>query len=159
MKHLILLVLGVFLLTGCMAVGPKYEHGEKFDTIKYGSYDISLLRYTNKIPFDKQTNYISNYQMYEQIKRVSEETLAKDKKFFALIDNGTNNLNGFPITDFKSLQNYCFPYNDEKTYFLDQGAYSKCSIAGSKGLNFVMFKEKIPGIYLWDAEATLKDLK
>jgi hypothetical protein len=166
MKKVIFLILAVMVLmfSGCAGKGPKPQvpmvtkDGEVVIIKDVLAKDIvNPSEETLKVIRSGGYNY-DKFSLEERLKRASEESLNSNKKYFALINDGTNNLEGFPLIHYADLVAYCFPYNEKNVKFIDQGHDDKCTVLTQHELKIIMFKEQLPGIYLWDAKATLNDL-
>jgi hypothetical protein len=80
-------------------------------------------------------------------------------KYFAIIKEHTNNLDGFPINDFEQMLRYC---NLKGHYRSRCFAYEhKESIITNHAVSLKVqyFKEPIPGIFMYDIEQTIQESK
>lgn len=160
---LLITVFAILFFVGCSGKASVVPEVKKDgDSIKvypvysyYKGFDKASANYLNKHINDHGEE---KFDLSETLKRASEEVIFSGNKYFALINNGTNNLNGFPLTKYSDLVAYCYPYQEKKANFVDQVKGDKCSINTETNLKIVMFKDQIPGLYLWDANQTLKDL-
>lgn len=159
---LLITVFAILFFVGCASKGlvPEVKKDGNNITIYpiycyYKNYDKDSEIYIIK---NLNNHSESKFNLSEMLKRASEETIFSGNKYFGILSTGTNNLNGFPITNYSDLLAYCFPYQEKQTNFVDQGRNDKCSVLTEDSLKIVMFKEQAPGLYLWDANQTLKDL-
>lgn len=115
--------------------------------------------------FDKKSN-LQKFQLQEALKKAAEETLKNGKQFFVLVNSGTNNLYGFPITNHKDLKDFCFvdqgnSLNDTDFYEGNSKQKGKCSIWYGDGVRISILPiEKKPTdlIFAWDAKQVLTEL-
>lgn len=154
------LMLG-FLFSGCMSPKLTFEKEEKYDVVNYMLYPASYAEKGRKVNqrYNQDYSYQYTLKIYEKFKLASEETLYSGNKYFAVVNSGMSNLEGFPISNFDDLISYCFPYYEENSNFVNQLKFDKCSSMYENKLKIIMFKEEVPGIYLWDATKTWNELK
>lgn len=112
--------------------------------------------------FKKKSN-LQKFQLQDALKKAAQETLTSGKKYFVLVNSGTNNLYGFPVTNYKDLRDYCFAYHGNSlngTDFYDN-KNGKCSIWYGDGIRISILPiEKKPTdlIFAWDAKQVLTEL-
>ncbi|HQS67367.1 MAG TPA: hypothetical protein PLM93_09320 [Sulfuricurvum sp.] len=104
-----------------------------------------------------EEQYVKPYEFHEVLKRAAEETLFTGNQYFAVINDGTNNMEGFPFTTYKGVMDYCHTPGLQKVR-------GHCSIFATRvdsgtTLKIVMFKETSTEIPLWNAKETLAELK
>jgi len=86
--------------------------------------------------------------------------LSKGYTYLAVINNGINNLSGFPLNNFETLSRY-LKLEDRK------GTHFKVRTEGSEGHDFliksgvtlqvIFMKNKVPGLFLWDLQKLRRD--
>lgn len=129
----------------------------------------SFLEFNKKVCWETLTPIsrmaLNEFQLYEALKKASEYTLSKNKKYFALINDGANNLSGFPINNYLDLKNYCFAGVDKKSDFFISTRTEKCKDISPTNHNITKLHIKVvddivaSDLHVWDAKAVLVELK
>lgn len=176
--YIIIGIIGLILFTGCVGapkqiqLQPSFKQDGAVVIISRADfseklYPPNVINYFERTKADKYSVIVlsSKFNLQQFIKKAAELTLVNNNKYFAIVNKGVNNIEGFPINNFDSLNSYCFSgLSGRKTNFTKKDddicsmfKYSRENIKIE--LEIVMFKENNQEFDLWDAEQTLKELK
>jgi len=146
LKILILTMISVLFISGC-ATGKKIQPKgmDDFYTIRSQGNDIYFFEYNEEIE-EGNAN---------RTKRVFKNTLhgiakfgeSKGYRYMAIINNGFNNLSGYPINSWSAMDSYLDM--EGKGHF--RPAFRK-TLASDRivELRIKFFKNRIPGMFLWN---------
>lgn len=159
MKNIYFLVVLTLLNINLFAEDPYVYTDEK--GVKHITVDSeeNIDKFEEGKIYNKYSN-LQKFQLQEALKKAAEETLKNGKQFFVLVNSGTNNLYGFPITNHKDLKSYCFATHGNPFHDTDF-AGKKCDIWYGHGIRISILPiEKKPEdlIFAWDAKQVLTEL-
>lgn len=165
MKNVYFLVVLIFLNVNLFAEEPYVYTDDK------GVKHITVDSEENIDKFEEGTTFLEKsnlqkFQLQDALKKAVQETLTNGKNYFVLVNSGTNNLYGFPITNYKDLRDYCFAYHGNKLNDTDFQVKNnikkgKCDIWYKDGVRISILPiEKKPTdlIFAWDAKQVLTEL-
>lgn len=160
MKLFILSITTIAILTGCSTT-------QKVESLSvYQNKDdktISIVARSDETEVRKKLDnakYWAIQEFYEAVKKAAEETLKSNKKYFAVLNLGIDNSNGFPLNTYQEVFNYCYAPADKDASFHKLKGTCKGIVEGEGvSLKIAKFDEPSENFYLWNAKEVLKDLK
>lgn len=166
MKNIILMLIGIVLMQFNLFAEEPYVYTDD-KGVKHITMDSeeNIDKFEEGKTFLEKSN-LQKFQLQEALKKAAEETLANGKDFFVLVNSGTDNLYGFPVTSYQNLKNYCFAYhgnkfNDTDFQTRNKNQKGKCDIWYGDGIRISILpidKKSTDLIFAWDAKKVLEEL-
>lgn len=157
---LVLLFISMFIFSGCgKAINYPVVHKIENSNIVEIKVEEEFAPNVRKIDLYKD---LSELSLYDAIKKASEYSLSQGYTNFAILNGGINNLQGFPITNYKDIREYCFGYKMDSRFYGSE-SYEKCEGISKKGRTIVKLKiiplNQSEDVFSWNAKEVLDELK
>jgi hypothetical protein len=161
----------LFSLSGCAgAYSKSYEMKTPqplAHVVKVYEHDDTLhepIYFENKTKVSRKDLKQMNKQLAETFYAAAIYGKEKGYKYFAIVEEKTNNLEGFPVNDFLNMKKICNweVANAKKHYkpeLLCWDKHSKSLIGSYIGFEVRFFKEPIPGVFLYNIDETIAQTK
>lgn len=160
MKLIILSLTALAILTGC-STSQKVVPLSVNQNID--NKTVSIVVRSDETEIRKKLNdpkYWAMQEFYEAVKKAAEETLKSDKKYFAVLNLGIDNSNGFPLNTYQEVFNYCYASADKEASFHKLKGICHGIVDGEGvSLKIAKFDEPSENFYLWNAKKVLEELK
>lgn len=153
-KFTIITIMALFFV-GCAARTPQNLtfHGQKVDNrlevVEVEEGDSSVVEMT----IDRRRNPLDIVEILETAVNYANHY---DYKYMAIVRKGFNNLTGMPINTFKAINQYRSVASHGFSY---NGRGDPLQISKGRTFKLHFFKEKIPGLFLFNINDLDKEMK
>lgn len=160
MFGLVALVITFILFSGCAKIEnvPVVSKIENSQVVEINVNEGFSPKVLGKI----RSSQLTELYLYDGIKKAAEYSLSQGYTHFVVLNEGINNFEGFPISNYQDLRSYCFSYKVESKFY--HGSTSgKCKNISEAGRETITLRilpiNEMENVFSWNAKEVLAELK